>query len=139
MQSTKHWRMHGKWQVRTTLLSGLIGAPVAGLVLMVWKYLPMTAATPGAFVGFMATYALFGIPISYAFGAAPALIATGAYCAILTFIPALQKPSAIRASIGAACGGLSGAVWFSCFPEVDSPAYAWVSALGATVISLWLP
>jgi hypothetical protein len=139
MKSTKHLRIRGSWQIRATMLSVVVGTPGAGLVLMAWKYPPTAGAAPRAVLGFIATYALFGIPISYAFGAAPALIATGAYCAILTLIPTLQKPGAVRASVGAACGGLSGAFWFSYFVDVDSNAYALVTALGTALISLWLP
>jgi len=106
---------------------------------MAWKYVPMTGGMPRTAMGLISMYFLFGVPVSYVFGAPPALIATGAYSTILTLVPTLQKQSMIRALVGAACGALIGTLWFSCIMEANSHAYGWITALGAAVLALRVP
>jgi hypothetical protein len=131
----------GTWQVRTTLLIGTVGPPVASLILMPMIYLQHGAGRLQSFdvSWFAATYILFAVPVGYVFGVAPALLAGALYCGALTAMAAPRSGMLLRACLGAACGGLVGAVWFRCMIGPDWHGYGSVAALVATLLSLRRP
>jgi hypothetical protein len=129
------------WQVRTTLLIGTVGPPVASLILMPMIYLPHCAGRMQSFdvSCFAAAYMLFAVPVGYVFGVAPALLSGALYCGALTAVAALRSGMLLRACLGATCGGLVGGVWFHCVIGPDWHGYGSVAALVAALLSLRRP
>lgn len=61
------------WQVRTMLLIGTVGPPVASLILMTNTYLPLCVTHGESFdvPCFVAAFVLFAIPVGYVFDLFP--------------------------------------------------------------------
>jgi hypothetical protein len=128
------------WQVRTTLLIGIAGPPVASLILSTFKYLPLfEGREPVDVSGFVAIFILFAVPIGYVFGAFPALLAGAIYCGALTAIASLRPGMLARACLGATSGGLVSGVWFHAMIGPDSRGYGSVAALVLALLSLCWP
>jgi hypothetical protein len=129
------------WQVRTTLLIGIMGPPVASLILLTIKYLPLLEG-PSQRVdvsGFVGLFILFAVPVGYCFGVFPALLAGAIYCGALTAMATLRPSMLLRACLGAISGGLVGGVWFHAMIGPDSRGYGSVAALVLALLSLRWP
>jgi hypothetical protein len=119
------------WQVRTTLLIATLGPPVASLIVMTATYLPYCAALkePIDVSSFVVAFILFALPVGYAFGVVPALLAGAMYCGALTAMATLRPSMLLRACLGAASGGLVGGIWFHAVVGPASRGYGSVAAL----------
>jgi hypothetical protein len=124
------------WQMRTIALIALAAPPAASLILMLYSW---QRTEPFDLFGFAASFLLFGVPVGYAFGIVPALLASALYCVSLTLISTLQRRTGVRVCVGAACGWFASEVWFREVMHVPSHAYGWVAALVAATLSVWLP
>jgi hypothetical protein len=129
------------WQIRTTLLIGVVGPPVASLVVMTGNYLPWweRGAEPIDVPCFLAAFLLFGLPVGYAFGVVPALLAGALYCAALTALPSVPRGMLARICLGAIAGELIGEVWFHGVMGLESHGYGSVAALVTAVLSAGRP
>jgi hypothetical protein len=130
------------WQIRTTLLIGTVGPPVASLILLAAIYLPYCAARSATFdaSSFAVAYILFAVPVGYVFGIAPAMIAGALYCGALTAMTTRRPGVLVRACLGVIAGGLVGGFWFHAVLGPDSHAYGPVAALVLAVLALrWPP
>jgi hypothetical protein len=129
------------WQVRTTLLIGTVGPPVASLILMPMIYLPYCTGPMQSFdVSWFATaYMLIAVPVGYVFGIAPALLTGALYCGALTAMAALRSGMLLRVCLGSASGGLVSGIWFYCVIGPDWYGYGSVAALVAALLSLRQP
>jgi hypothetical protein len=125
------------WQIRTTLLIGVVGPPVASLVLMTGNYLPWWegGAEPIDVPGFVAAFLLFGLPVGFAFGVIPALLAGALYCTALTALSSVPRGMLTRVCLGAIAGELIGEVWFHGVMGLESYGYGPVAALVTAVLS----
>ena len=63
------------WQVRATVLITLLGPPAAHLILLAAYYFEYWRTVPFNFADCLVVFFLFAIPVGYAFGAVPALLA----------------------------------------------------------------
>jgi hypothetical protein len=109
------------WKVRATALIALLGPPIASLVLLAVDYFEYWRPVPFTFADFLVDFFLLAMPVGYAFGVVPALLAASLYCALLTASSGLLRWRPLsRACVGATCGGLSSWMWFR----------EWVSAWG---------
>jgi len=126
------------WQVRTTLLIATLGPPVASLIVMTATYLPYGAALhePIDIPSFVVAFTCFALPVGYAFGVVPALLAGAVYCAALTAVATLRPGMLLRGCLGAISGGLAGGVWFHAVVGPDSHGYGSVAALVMALLSL---
>jgi hypothetical protein len=126
------------WQVRTTLLIGTVGPPVASLILMTTTYLHFfkSPGEPLDLPGFLVALFLFAVPVSYIFGVVPALLAGLMYCSTLTAMATPRPGMLFRACLGAICGGLVAGVWFHAVIGVDLHGYGLAAALVMAVLSL---
>ena len=129
------------WQLRTTLLIAALGPPVASLIVMTATYLPYGAALhePVDVPSFAVAYIFFALPVGYAFGVVPALLAGALYCVALTAMATPRPGMLLRACLGAISGGLVGGVWFHAVVGPDSHGYGSVAALVVTLLSLSQP
>jgi hypothetical protein len=129
------------WQVRTTLLIATLGPPVASLIVMTATYLPYCAALnePVDVPGFVVAFIFFALPVGYAFGVVPALLAGALYCGALTAMATLRPGMLLRACLGAISGGLVGGVWFHAVVGPNSHGYGSVAALVVVLLSLRQP
>lgn len=130
------------WQVRTTLFIATLGPPVASLIVMTATYLPYCAARnePIDVPCFVVAFILFGVPVGYAFGVVPALLAGIMYCGALTAMATLRPGMLLRTCLGAISGGLVGGVWFHAVIGPESHGYGSVAALVVALLSLrWPP
>jgi hypothetical protein len=115
------------WQVRATALITLLGPPTASLILLALDYFEYWRAVPFNFADFLVAFFLFAIPVGYAFGTVPALLAASRPCALLTVNSRLlQRRLLIRACMGAVCGGLASWVWFGEWLTIAWGIYWWV-------------
>jgi len=99
------------WQIRATALITLLGPPGASLILLAVYYFEYWRTISFNFGDFLVVFFLFAIPVGYAFGVVPALLAALLYCALLTAHSRLLRP-VIRVCAAALCGGLASWVWF---------------------------
>ena len=134
-------KMKLPWQVRTTLLIGIVGPPVASLILLTIKYLPLLEGRTelvdvSGFIGF---FILFALPVGYCFGVLPALLAGGIYCGALTAMAILRPGILARVCLGAISGGLVGGVWFHTVIGADSRGYGSIAAFVLALVSLRWP
>jgi hypothetical protein len=129
------------WQVRTTLLVGIVGPPVASLILLTITYLPLLErlTAPVDVSSFVELYILFAVPVGYCFGVFPALLAGAIYCGALTAMATLRSGILPRACLAAISGGLVGGVWFHAVIGPDSQGYGSVAAFVLALISLRWP
>jgi hypothetical protein len=129
------------WQGRTMLLIGILGPPVASLILMTTTCLPSCEGRiePVDVPCFVLAFIFFAVPVGYVFGLVPALLAGVVYCSALTAITSLRPGVLLRACLGAISGGLVCGVWFHVVIGPDSHRYAWVAALVAALLSLHRP
>ena len=129
------------WQVRATLLIGIVGPPLASLILLTIKFFPqLEGRTEHVDVsGFISLFILFAVPVGYCFGVFPALLAGGIYCGALTAM-ATPRPGILpRACLGAISGGLVGGVWFHAVIGADSRGYGSIAAFVLALVSLRWP
>jgi hypothetical protein len=126
------------WQVRTTLLIATVGPLVASLIVMTATYLPYCAALkePIDVPNLVVAFILFALPVGYAFGVVPALLAGAMYCCALTVMATLRPGMLLRACLGATSGGLVGGVWFHAVVGLDAHGYGSVAALVVALLSL---
>jgi hypothetical protein len=126
------------WQVRTTLLIAALGPPVASLIVMTTTFLPYGTALhePVDMPSFVVAFICFALPLGYAFGVVPALLAGAVYCGALTAMATLRPGLLLRACLGAISGGLVGGVWFHAVVGPDSHSYGSVAALVVALLSL---
>jgi hypothetical protein len=89
--------------------------------------------------GFVAAFIFLALPVGYAFGIVPALLAGAMYCGALTAMATLRPGMLLRASLGAISGGLVGEVWFHAVVGPDSRGYGSVAALVVALLSLRYP
>jgi hypothetical protein len=103
-----------------------VGPPVASLIVMTAAYLPYCAVLnePIDVRCFVVAFIVFAVPLGYAFGVVPALLAGVMYCGGLTAIATLRPGMLLRACLGAISGGLVGGVWFHAVIGPDSAASA---------------
>jgi hypothetical protein len=129
------------WQVRTTLLIATMGPPVASLIIMMATYLPYCAALdePVDVPSFVGAFIFFALPVGYAFGVVPALLAGAVYCGALTAMATPRPGMPLRACLGALSGGLVGGVWFHAVVGPDSHGYGSAAALVMALLSLRYP
>jgi hypothetical protein len=129
------------WQVRTTLLIATLGPPVASLILMTAIYLPCCARLnqPVDVPSFVVAFIVFALPVGYAFGIVPALLAGVLYCSALTAMATLRPGMLFHACLGAISGGLVGELWFHAVVGPDSYGYGSVAALVTALLSLRQP
>jgi hypothetical protein len=128
------------WQVRKTALTALLGPPVASLILLAIDYFRYFRAVPFSVPDFLAAFFFFAIPVGYAFGVVPALLAGSLYCALLTANSRfLQRRLLALACVGAVCGGLASWVWFGELLSIDWRLYGLVGALLMAALSLGSP
>ena len=129
------------WQVRTTLLIGVVGPPIASLILLTVKYLPLLERRTHSvdLSGFIGLFIFFAVPVGYCFGVFPALLAGGIYCGALTAMATLRPGILPRACLGAISGGLVGGVWFHAVIGADSRGYGSIAAFVLALISLRWP
>jgi hypothetical protein len=105
---------------------------------MTATYLPHCAALhePVDVPSFVVAFILFALPVGYAFGVIPALLAGAMYCGALTAMARLRPGMLLRACLGAISGGLVGGVWFHAVAGPDSRGYGSVAALVVALLSL---
>jgi hypothetical protein len=129
------------WQVRTMLLIGTVGPPVASLILMTNTYLPLCVTQGESFDEpcFVAAFVLFAIPLGYVFGLVPALLAGVMYCAAVNGMAPLRPGVLPRACLAAVSGELVAEVWFRAVVGPDSHRYASVAALVMALLPLPSP
>jgi hypothetical protein len=129
------------WQVRTMLLIGTVGPPVASLILMTNTYLPLCVRQGESFdvPCFVAAFVLFAIPVGYVFGLVPALLAGVMYCAVVNGMAPLRPGVLPRACLAAVSGELVAEVWFRAVVGPDSHRYASVAVLVMALLSLPSP
>ena len=129
------------WQARTMLLIGTVGPPVASLILLATDYLPYCprGTEPVDLPSFVAAFVLFAVPVGYAFGLAPALLAGAMYCGALTAVTTLRTRILLRVSVGALSGGLAGGAWFNATIGPGSHGYGSIAAVVAALLSLRCP
>jgi hypothetical protein len=129
------------WQARTTLLIATLGPFVASVILMTTTYLFLCEGLtePVSVHSFMVAFIFFALPVGYAFGVVPALLAGAMYCGALTAIATLRPGMLLRSCLGAISGGLIGEVWFHAVVGSDSHVYGSVAALVLALLSLRLP
>ena len=129
--------MRPSWQGRTLLLTGVLGPPVASLILLMSHYLPScTGRTePVDLPCFVVTYVFFAVPVGYVFGLVPALLSGAMYCGALTALTKLRTQMLLRVCTGAISGGLAGGVWFYAVIGPDSHGYGAVAAVVAALLS----
>jgi len=125
------------WQVRATALITLLGPPAASLILLAVYYFEYWRTVPFNFADCLVVFFLIAIPVGYAFGAVPALLAALLYCALLTAHSRLLRP-VIRACVAAICGGLASWVGF-CESLGASGIYGLVGALVMAALSVSSP
>ena len=116
-----------------------LGPPVASLIVMTATYLPYGAALhePVDMPSFVVAFICFALPLGYAFGVVPALLAGAMYCGALTAMATPQRPGMLlRACLGAISGGLVGGVWFHAVVGPASHGYGLVAALVVALLSL---
>src|ERR1700730_17892698 len=125
------------WQVRTMLLIATVGPLVASLIVMTATYLPYCAALkePIDVPNLVVAFILFALPVSYAFGVVPALLAGAMNCCALTVMATLRPGLLLRASRGATSGGLVSGVWFHAVVGLDARGYGSVAALVVALLS----
>ena len=92
------------------LLIGVLGPPVASLILLMSHYLPSCAGRtePVDLPCFVVTYVFFAVPVGYVFGLVPALLAAVMYCGALTAMTKLRTQRLLRVWTGTLSGGLAG-------------------------------
>jgi hypothetical protein len=129
------------WQVRETLWIGVVGPPVASLVLLTTTYLPLLAARSGPIdmSGLMVLFIFFAVPFGYVFGVVPALLAGAMYSRVLTAMATRRTGTLLRACLAAICGGLVCGIWFHVVAGPDWRGYAAAAALVAALLSLRSP
>jgi uncharacterized membrane protein len=125
------------WQIRTTLLIGVVGPPVASLLVMTgncflwWQGGAESIDVPC----FVAAFVLFGLPVGYVFGVVPALLAGALYCTALTSLSSVPRGMPARICLGAIAGELIGEAWFHGVMGLESYGYGSVAALVTAVLS----
>jgi hypothetical protein len=126
------------WQVRTTLLIGIVGPPVASFIVLALVYLPAVQlqADPIEVARFTIPLVLLTLAVGYTFGAIPALLTGAVYSGALTLVPTLRQLTLLRACLAGVFGGLIGELWFRAVIGVDSSGYGLVAAAVACVLSL---
>ena len=129
------------WRVRTILLIGTVGPPVASLILMTNTYLPLCVTHGRSFdvPCFVAAFVLFAVPVGYVFGLVPALLAGVMYCAAVHSMAPLRAGVLPRACLAAVSGELVAEVCFRAVVGPDSHRYASVAALVMALLSLPSP
>jgi hypothetical protein len=132
---------HLPWKVGMTLCVGVVGPPVASLILMTTIYLPLVATRAGPIdlPGLMALFILFAVPVGYVFGVVPALLTGAMYSGVLTAVAPRRTGMLPRACLAAVCGGLVGGIWFRVVAWPDWHCYAAVAGLVAGLLSLRWP
>jgi hypothetical protein len=127
-------------QVRTTLWIGVVGPPIASLILMMTICVPLLAARAGPIdvSGWIVLFIFFAVPIGYVFGVVPAVLAATVYSRVLT-ARARRTGTLGRACLAAICGGLVGGIWFFVVAGSDWSDYAAAAALVAALLSLCWP
>jgi hypothetical protein len=125
------------WQLRMTLCVGVVGPPVASLIL----YLPLLVAraAPIDVIGFIALFVVFAVPVGYVFGVVPALLAGAMYSGVLSTVATRRPGMLLRACLAAICGGLVGGVWFYFVAGPQWRGYAAVAGLVEALLSLRWP
>jgi hypothetical protein len=129
-------------QVRMTLWIGLVGPPVASLILMTANCSPLLAARTGPIdvSGWVVLFVFFAVPVGYVFGVVPALLAGAMYSSALTAIATRCRTGTLaRACLAAICGGLVCGIWFLVVAGPDWGDYAATAALVAALLSLRRP
>jgi hypothetical protein len=109
---------------------------------MTATYLPYCAALnkPVDVPCFVLAFICFGVPVGYAFGVVPALLAGVMYCGGLTAMATLRPGILLRTCLGAISGGLVGGAWFHAVIGPESHGYGSVAALVVALLSLrWPP
>jgi hypothetical protein len=97
-------------------------------------------AFPFDFCDFLVALLLFAIPVGYAFGVVPVLLAASLYCAAMTAHSRPRERRLLtRACVGAVCGGVASWVWFGEWLRVNLHVYALVGALVVAGLSLGSP
>lgn len=129
----------GSWQVRTALIITVLAPPIAAIVVSIATYWPSWVRDGSVdVIGFLFTLILFSIPVTYIFGAIPALLAGAIYCLVLTYVPQIRDRIFIRSVMAAFVGGAIGGsccYWILKFP----PLYGLIAALTSVVLALFLP
>jgi hypothetical protein len=123
------------------LLIGVLGPPVASLILLTTHYLLSCAGRiePVDLPCFVVTYVFFAVPVGYVFGLVPALLSGVMYCGALTAMTKLRTQMLLRVCTGATSGGLAGGVWFHAVIGPYSHGYGAVAAAVAALLSLRWP
>jgi len=127
------------WNVSTTVLSGTVGPPAAGLVLLASVFLPAapTWADPWSAVpSYLALLLIFAVPVGYVFGIIPSLLAGALYAAALNAMPTVRVRPLFRAWLGAVCGGVTSEIWFHFVIGPRASIYAAVAALIMALFAL---
>jgi len=127
------------WQLRTAALITLLAPPAASFVLLAVDYFRYWRDIPFSPGDFLAALFVFAIPVGYAYGFVPALLAAVIYCAVLTADPRLLRRRLLtRACLGAVCGGLASSVWFAIWAG-DWYVYGLAHAFVMAALSLRSP
>lgn len=101
------------WRVLPVVLCALLGPPIGSLILLAVYYFKYSQAIPLNLGNFLAVLFLLAIPVGYALGAVPALLAVSLYCGLLTACSRLLRRRMLtRVCVAALCGGLATWVWF---------------------------
>jgi hypothetical protein len=123
--------------IDAALWSGIVVPPAASLLLFA-HILVSTSWIDGASAldipYFLVIVFMFAVPVGYAFGVIPALLAGAIYSGVLTAMPTGQPHPLLRAGVGAVCGGLTGWVWFH---AVAGPSWFIFVATEALVMALF--
>jgi hypothetical protein len=124
-------------QIRATLFMGIVGPPIASLILLMAMCLPPWRVLTGPIdaPSFVVAYVLFAIPVGYAFGVIPALLAGTIYSWALTVMSLPQRATLLRASIAALSGGLVGGLWFHAVIGPEWPIFGSAAAVAAALRS----
>ena len=128
-------------QVRTLLLIGTLGPPLASLILLTTTYLPLCQGRTGSVdvPSFVVAFVVFAVPVGYVFGVVPALLAGAMYHGALT-VAATKRPGMLgRACLGAISGQAVGGLWFHAVIGPDAHSYGSVAALVMVLLSLCPP
>lgn len=122
--------------VGAAIWTGVVVPPAASLMLCATMLIPATTwANPASVVpSFLALFFIFALPVGYVFGGIPALLAGAIYSGALSAMPTAARRPLPRAALGAACGGLMGAIWF--YPIVG-PGWSSHATAGTLVMALF--
>lgn len=129
------------WQVAMALWMGVVGPPVASLILMTTIYSTLSAGRTEAIgvCDLVLLYALFAIPVGYVFGSVPAFLTGAMYCVVLTAVGTSRPGILLRVCVAAICAALTAGIWFDTVLGTHSVTYGAVATLVAALLSVRRP